>query len=281
MENILVPRWNKADPDFEIPRALLNSLSFLRGAPVRAVDVENSGPVHRHAVGGGAVVQIYRDAIAIGSPFALQDIGLNILGLACSIFGAIGMMVFCYLGISLMWGSYWGAFEVFGLLFLFCAGVLFLLAAARFYRTLKLPADWPILFNRRTRQVTYFKVNFPTLFGFNRSIPVELVTRPWSEAKLRTYKTTLFTGKTLRIVNKMALLWGDPLNQRLLKDVVLIGDFDIVGDGWNLALWEHIRQYMEEGGPPLRHGETVRKPPSSRPSLRFPRDIVDAAGGVL
>ncbi len=280
VHEILVPRWDKSDPDFDIPRALLNTLGFLRSEPIRAVAVKGSGPVHARAIGEGAIVEIYRDAIVVASPFAARDRGFfNKFGLACSILGFVGMAVFSYLTISMMAHSIWEAFDIFGLLFLVCAAGLFLLATIWFYRMLGLPSDWPILFNRKTRQVTYFKVNFPSLFRFNRQVPVEMVTRPWDEAKLRTYRSTLFFGKTFRIVHQMALLWGDPLKPEVLKDVVLIGDPDIVDDGWNLALWEHIRQYMEEGGPPLRHGETLRKPLNPKPPLQFPRDIRDAAGG--
>lgn len=280
-DRILVAEWSGRETEFEIPRRLSNDFVFLRGQPVHGVAVRESGPVHTQAAGEGAVVPAFPNAIAIGSPIAVQDRDfLNRFGLICNIFAAFAMIAFCCMAISLMDSSALRVFDVISLLILAGAAVLFVLATVRSYRMLKLPPDWPILFNRRTPQVTYFKVNLPSLLGFGRAIPVDVITRPWGEAKLRTYKTVLFSGKIHRIVYQMALLWGDPVEPKVLKDVVLIGDLDIVDDGPNLRLWEHIRRYMEEDGPPVRKDDCLRKPPNANPPLQFPRDIQDAAGGA-
>ena len=49
-------------------------------------------------------------------------------------------------------------------------------------------------------------------------------------------------------------------------------------DSTQLALWEHIRQYMEEDGPPLQPGDKLRATDLSRVP-EFPPEIVAAAGG--
>lgn len=45
-----------------------------------------------------------------------------------------------------------------------------------------------------------------------------------------------------------------------------------------LALWEHIRQYMEEGGPPLQPNDELRKTDLSRVPT-FPPEILVKVGG--
>ena len=42
---------------------------------------------------------------------------------------------------------------------------------------------------------------------------------------------------------------------------------------------EHIRRYMEEGGPPIQPGERLRKPANNRKPMEFPPEVIAAAGG--
>ena len=49
--------------------------------------------------------------------------------------------------------------------------------------------------------------------------------------------------------------------------------------GYLFQLWEHIRQYMEEHGPPIQPGEQLG-PGSGQPSP-FPDKIIRKAGGKV
>lgn len=103
------------------------------------------------------------------------------------------------------------------------------------------------------------------------------MTRPWDEAKLRTYTRKVYNGRYVRTEYQMALLWGSENDSAVLQDIVLVGNFCWF-DEENMALWEHIRRYMEENGPPLNAGEKLRRPANSVPPLRFPIEIQEAAG---
>lgn len=81
---------------------------------------------------------------------------------------------------------------------------------------------------------------------------------------------------------KLCLLWGnDPDEPRQFKDWVAVGLNK--EDEQLLQLWEHIRRYMEEGGPAILPGETLHRGVyDSRwkaPKPLFPDDVIADAGG--
>ncbi len=87
-------------------------------------------------------------------------------------------------------------------------------------------------------------------------------------------------GKTFYYALWLQMLWGGKDgNPKRLKDYVAIGFEGYEEDDGLLQLWEHIRRYMEEDGPPIQPGERLRKPANKRKPLEFPPEIIAAAGG--
>lgn len=136
------------------------------------------------------------------------------------------------------------------------------------------------MFNRKTRNVAYFKVALPNFLKFWCPAKSVVVVRAWEDAHFRIYKAVQFTGVGLKMSFELALLWGDEENPTLLKEFVFVGDNFSWGEEPCLQIWEHIRRYMEEKGSILNEGETLRKPVNANPALRFPKHLEDAAGGV-
>jgi len=60
--------------------------------------------------------------------------------------------------------------------------------------------------------------------------------------------------------------------------MVMLGSGGGWSDDYQVSLWEHIRRYMEEDGPPLQPGDKLRKINLNKVP-EFPPEVVAAAGG--
>lgn len=281
-KEILLPKSSEPEHLFDISDELKRRVPFLKSDPVRGGPACRSGPVSKVARTYGTIIGAYPSALLVGSPagrsvrqfFVWTSISMGI--------GFLFPIVFALMGDAhrLRNGDIWLA-DVIGvllLLFLLAADCLFVVWCANII--IKAPPDWPIMFNRRTRQVAYFQVGFPNFFKFWRPMHSGLVVRSWDDAHFRTYKVIQFTGALFRETSEIAVLWGDEKDPRRLKDVVRLGDTFNAGDEPCIEIWEHIRRYMEEGGPVLNDGESLRRPTNNNPPLRFPKYLEEAAGGA-
>lgn len=145
-----------------------------------------------------------------------------------------------------------------------------------------MPADWPILFNRKDRTVTFIRQTRPKFFKFWEFTGSGAFTYPWNELRARTYKLIVSNaGKSFHESYWMVLLWGklDEHGQQTVKDCVPIGYEGYFEDERLFQVWEHIRRSMEEGGPPIQPGERLRKPVNDRKPMAFPPEVIAAAGG--
>ncbi|OCS49437.1 hypothetical protein BEK67_19985 [Ralstonia pickettii] len=100
--------------------------------------------------------------------------------------------------------------------------------------------------------------------------------------KVRSYKLVVSNaGRSFHESYWLVLLWGaqDEHGRNVVKDCVPIGYEGYFEDERLFQVWEHIRRYMEESGPPIQPGEQLRKPANSRKPLEFPPEIIAAAGG--
>lgn len=77
----------------------------------------------------------------------------------------------------------------------------------------------------------------------------------------------------------MALLAIRDGTPSVVEQLIPLGTQANSFDSDQLSLWEHIRQYMEEGGPPLQPGDKLRATDLSRVP-EFPAEIVAEAGGA-
>jgi hypothetical protein len=214
-----------------------------------------------------ALNAVHRNAIVIGSP-AGPDLAIT---------GKF--FFFLMLGLTLMF--YWGFCDSDFYLFLF-AGILFTFPTIWFYRvSFGWYDDWPIMFNRQTREILYYPIRLPHAIKIWRPVKPELVRRSWDDVKVRSYKyRETNAGRSFHDSYNLSLMWGgeggDP---KMLCNFVNIGYQGYFEDEWLFQLWEHIRRYMEEDGPAINHGEELRRRGSGKP-LGFPPDVIAAAGGA-
>ncbi len=158
----------------------------------------------------------------------------------------------------------------------------FLISTFFLNSTVRMPADWPILFNRKDRTVTFIRPTRPKFLKFWEFTRSGAFTYSWDELKVRTYKLIVSNaGKSFHESYWMVLLWGglDENGQKTVKDCVPIGYEGYFEDERLFQVWEHVRRYMEEGGPAIQPGERLRKPVNNRKPMAFPPEVIAAAGG--
>lgn len=280
--DILLPKWHRPDSVFDIPDELKERFAFLKRSPHRGAPAQGSGPVSTVARTYGTIVGAYQNALLVGSPVGKSErqfLGWAYMAIAVAFFFP---MIYILLDniVQISLGDLSGANIIGVMMFAVLLGVDCLFIMWCYNAARRSPSDWPIMFNRVSRQIAYFEVGFPTFFRFWSPVRAKLVIRSWEQAHFRTYKTIQFTGAWLKEASELVLLWGDEKNQKRLADVVRLGETFNAGDEPCIRLWEHIRRYMEEDGPVLNDGESLRKPTNDNPPLRFPKHLEEAAGGA-
>lgn len=280
--DIRLPQWNAPDPQFEFGEQFQKKTLLGGKAPWRISLREKKEPVHGKADSCDSLLNIHSNAIVVGAPAGTTEITF-MMGLYAILIGFAA----CMFG--------WGAFESIrdldpeksGYLLnssiaivLTIASIFFLVAAAFFFRIGFLtPRDLPVLFNRKTREVSFFTV-IPMKFWkfWQRAGVGEIKTYRWDDAYARSYQLTELTGEAARSTYLLALLWGDPSQPRQCKEIVTIGYKGWWEDELLWRLYEHIRRYMEEGGPPIQPGESLRRSGTGK-LPQFPPEVIAAAGG--
>lgn len=169
-------------------------------------------------------------------------------------------------------------------LFSIIFGFFFLMAVAWAIKGwLCTPKDWPVTFNKKDRTVTYAPPARPPYWKFWVT-KVEQVfrTASWDDVRVRSYKYTEATtgGFSFHDSYTLKLLWGGEGGEpKTLSQVVSIGYQGYFEDELLWMLWEHIRRYMEEDGPAVPHGESLRLRLTQGKPVVYPPEIIEAAGG--
>lgn len=280
--DIRLPQWHAPDPQFEFVEQTRKNALLGGTAPWRVAPREKHEPVHGQASSCDSLLSVHADAIVVGAPAGTTEIGF-MMGLYAVLIGFAA----CMFG--------WGAVEAIMDLdpsksdhFLnlsmavvsTIAALFFLVAALFFFRVGFLtPRDLPVLFNRKTREVSFFTVIPMSFWKFWQRAGVgEVKTYRWDDAHARSYRISELTGETMRSSYLLALLWGDPQQARQCKEIVTIGYKGWWEDELLWRLYEHIRRYMEEDGPPIQPGESLRRSGTGQ-LPQFSPQIVAAAGG--
>ncbi|HLR24512.1 MAG TPA: DUF6708 domain-containing protein [Fodinibius sp.] len=143
------------------------------------------------------------------------------------------------------------------------------------YRLNNTPGRQTVLFNRKTRQVIAYQVQKPGFFKFWETGKARIKVLPWKNFRVRVYFCSEGRGNQYTF---LGLFWSQEAHPEKLKEIVCLYDNGAArGGDYLFQLWEHIRQYMEEYGPPIQPGEQLG-PDSTRPSP-FPDEIIRKAGG--
>lgn len=280
--DIRLPQWNAPDPQFEFSEKDRKETLLGGKAPRRVAPREKHESVHGKASSCDSLLSVHSNAIVIGAPAGTTEIAF-MMGLYTILIGFAA----CLFG--------WGAVDSImdldpnksdhlldALISIIsaAAALFFLVAAIFFFRVGFLtPRDLPVLFNRKTREVSFFTV-IPMRFWkfWQRAGVGEVKTYRWDDAYARSYQLSEMTGEAARSSYLLALLWGAPKQPRQCQEIVTIGYKGWWEDELLWRLYEHIRRYMEEGGPPIQAGEGLRR--SGTGELpQFPPELIAAAGG--
>jgi len=274
--DVKVPVWEGPEPYFKIPEECAKYIPGKK-QPYRVVPDDKSYPVHALAESHDSMVAVYPEAISVSTPGGQR---YRFEGWAAFTIAIGGVLAAVHTLIFLSYDNV-GRVNLPVIVIALVSGPIFALCARWMYRLLEhTPPERPILFNRKTRQVHYFVPHNPPFWKFWKPIPTELRSHGWDDMRLRCYKTHHATGVTVREVFNLLMLWGqEDGDPQVLDDFGAVGFVDTYSDAKIFSLWEHIRRYMEEGGPPIPPGEKLRKPGNKNKPLEFPPDILAAAGG--
>jgi hypothetical protein len=270
--NVLLEEGKRPEPYFTFTK---EQKRFVAGMyPVwRLAPDDKRIPVHEVANTCDSLLNVYPDAIEVGTPLGSGD--KMWFGLLGAVFGVLASIELSYSVVSDMQRSSWflggGTF----------LAVLFFLLITWFFIRLAFftPKDLPTLFNRKTRQVIFYRYRYPPFWKFwtTRALG-DPVVRSWDASKARSYKWTQFTGSAGRESYQLCLLWGRQDDPTQCEDIVIIGYRGWWEDAKLWRLYEHIRRYMEEGGPAINPGETLRRSGTGKLPT-FSSQVIAAAGG--
>jgi hypothetical protein len=273
-DDVLVEVWNKPDPYFTIGERFRLTPPG-RFNPWRVEPDDKKKPTHLLPGAWESVIAIFPEAIAIGSPVAKGKSVAGWGGMISSGFFAAMMIYALVLGLMESVPNY--PVDIIASV----SALFFILCFFWCFRRLFLAvSDWPIVFNRKTRQITYLPAFVMPFLKFWKAPPQEWRTVKWDDVKARTYKhTETNAGKSFHDAYHLFLLWGGEGGEpHALNGYVAIGNEGYFEDETLWVIWEHIRRYMEEGGPPIQAGEALRPQTRGKP-IMYPSEVVAAAGG--
>ncbi|AEQ95560.1 hypothetical protein XOC_1377 [Xanthomonas oryzae pv. oryzicola BLS256] len=108
---------------------------------------------------------------------------------------------------------------------------------------------------------------------------LEPQTVAWETVQARTYKFNQLMGETMRDSYRLELWAPHPDDPKQLYARESIGYLGWYEDELLWRLYEHIRRYMEEDGPAIQPGETLRKRRTGRDLEPFNEEIMATVGG--
>ncbi|EKT4093810.1 DUF6708 domain-containing protein [Stenotrophomonas maltophilia] len=174
----------------------------------------------------------------------------------------------------------------FALAILFAAAISFFVGISAFsvlFRILVImPSDFPIIFNRKTGDVWVAIPRMPSFIRVFELQPVTFERYSWESLRPRIYRFLEVTPgvSSARWSYILTLVFGQENDPKKVARELNIG-FKGWGDDFELLqLWEHIRRYMNDGGPALDQGEKFKTFSTGR-LPKFPDEAMAALGRKL
>ena len=281
LKETTVSVWSKAEPEVAFSAALSRDNAHARRAPYRVLPSNHLVSLCVDPVAFDAVLRVHPHGLEVGT--VRGEYAKNV---GWSKFSAYFMWaIAAYLFGLILWsfiGSYLSPDLVllvvsygFSSYFFFCFGTYFWRLAARN------SLDDPVLFNRKTKLIYIFPYLKGGFFKFwkNGSHGSPKAYRWDDQIRARIYNYIYFRGANLASEGfELGLLAIREGTTNEVEQLIQLGVQSNGFDSTQLALWEHIRQYMEDDGPPLQPGDKLRATDLPRVP-EFPAEIVAEAGG--
>lgn len=275
-----VPVWKKFEPELVFDPQLYKENAHARRAPYRVLPSDRTLSLDVDPMAFDAVLRVYPHGLEVGTVR-----GEYAKHTGWSIFSAYFMWAFTLFLVVMMIVMLGGGVGVedFVLLGLdgFTAYLIFCFGSYC-WRSAKINSmDDPVLFNRDARLVyvlPYIKGGF-FKFWKSGSHGAPVVYRWDDQVSARIYSYFYHRGAGLASEGfELGLLAIREGTANEVEQLIQLGVQSNGFDSTQLALWEHIRQYMEEDGPPLQPGDKLRAADLSRVP-EFPSEIIAEVGG--
>jgi len=203
--------------------------------------------VYANAIEFTSMKQAGAGAILVGAAFGLMT-GLSVMGAA---------IVFLLMPILSPVEPEYIAMDVFAI----ALGALMLLAGLAFTLWIVLtplrqvwraPLDLPVIFDRRQRKV-YRMVREvqPGLKGLLKPWPVKACAYDWDLLDAEHDAQLIGSAATVGRLHRLVFLVRKSADDPTLIDHFEVGSAALQGEAMVAPMWEHIRRFMEEGGPAL------------------------------
>ncbi|WP_137938739.1 DUF6708 domain-containing protein [Chitinivorax sp. B] len=215
------------------------------------------------------VAAIYRDAVAFNDPAA------SAMARGMGIFANLHLLfIFIFLGVADIHHEMIEAFrnfEIIGILvFLISGMVVFFIFMPIFWALLKFDLfgvdDLPVIFDRKRRKVYRLLMPLDGSGERHRWLmrPVRLQAAEYDWACIEAeYRVTLMqSGRSAARAHALVLVvYHKPVSvyqtDNQVIDEIYVGNSLMLGQDTVQRLWEHIRRYMEQNGPPIQQGEPM------------------------
>ena len=145
-----------------------------------------------------------------------------------------------------------------------------------------MPSDFPVIFNRKTKDIWVAVPSMPSFIRIFELHPVRFERHSWECLRPRTYRILEVTAgmSSARWTYILTMVFGREDDPTKVASEVNIG-FKGWGDDFELLqLWEHIRRYMNDQGPALDQGEKFKTFSTGR-LPKFPDEAIAALGQKL
>jgi len=273
-DGTLVPEWKQPEPELEFTAQQRKTNLYAKKNPLRVMPKDKRASVHATPLAHNAILRVRPNAIEVGT--IQGEGGRGLIGLVALSFMIMPALMFS-MTIS---GVYRGVPLWFISIPTLAGTAIFLMCMWLVRKALFGPPDYPVLFNRKTREVHVLPIKRLSFLKFwEKGEPGELRSYHWEHVYARTYRRLDVPGGTVaRTETVMQLLCTTPEQPTQVDLMVDLGVTGTWSDKTQVQLWEHIRLYMEEGGPPLTPGDQLRKTNYAK-LPDFPPHIVAAAGG--
>ncbi|WP_313053502.1 DUF6708 domain-containing protein [Stenotrophomonas cyclobalanopsidis] len=286
---VLIEEWEGEEPFFDADFAKKRT----KGAgqvgvaqPRRILDSTDGVHVHSGPSSSDVVLAAYDNGILISGLRGSASLSL------LAWFGflpALGLVAASFYGASILLKGGWELLaQEPGVAIGFSFGTLFaaLFGVSGFsvlFRILvMMPSDFPVIFNRNTKDVWVTVPTMPSFFRIFEFQPVRFERHSWESLKPRTYRIFEVTPgiSSARWAYILTLVFGQEDDPRKVACEINIG-FKGWGDDFELLqLWGHIRRYMNDGGPALDQGEKFKTFSTGR-LPKFPDEAMAALGRKL